>query len=593
VLLVGAALVVVQLAFRAWAVYGSWFEFDDFAWMSMSLHRHLGWSFLFQSYAGHLMPGGFLLSWVFAHLDPLNFWLPATALLVLQAVASVGCLRLLRSMFGDRWGILPPLAVYLFSVISLPTFMWWAAGINGLPLQVALFWGVHAHVAYLRTGRLRHALAAMAWTCFGLFFFEKTLYVFLVYGFLALAYFVDGWGVARLADLWRRYRAGVLTYSVTVVAYLALYSVTGLNFDPNKANDYPLGPIAANLVGLAFGSGIVGGPLRWLDRSSFSHTPDPSDLTVLLAWAAIAALVYEVGRTRARSGRAWLLVGLVLLADVMLLAAARAFVVGPGIALEYRYQGELTACVALSLALATMPLEGAHDRVAPKASSNFLDSGRYVLAATAVVAVLSMVSSLQYATRWQSGDAPKRYFAQLDRELGRSSSPADVANSAVPEYVLWGLAFPENQTGRMLAPLYGDKLRFTDSTEHLQVIDSRGRLRPAVIPSTRTIAKGPRPGCGYLIRRTERTIPFNGPVIGGGWWVRVGYLASGSGQMRIRLGSRSFDVSVHPGVHAVFVQADGEFDRVALRSLTPGMSFCTNDVILGMPQPAEPGGATP
>src|SRR3954454_18809067 len=193
------------------------------------------------------MPAGFLLSWVFAHTDPLNFWLPSTVLLLLQAAASIGCLRLLRTMFGDRWGILPPLAVYLFSVISLPTFMWWAAGINGLPLQVALFWGLHAHVAYLRTGRLRHAFVAMAWTCFGLAFFEKTLYVFLAYGFVALAYFVEGWGVARVADLWRRYRAGVVTYSVTVLAYLALYSVTGLNFDPNTANDYPLGPIAANL----------------------------------------------------------------------------------------------------------------------------------------------------------------------------------------------------------------------------------------------------------------------------------------------------------------------------------------------------------
>jgi hypothetical protein len=591
VLLVGTVLVLAQLAFRAWAVYGSWFEFDDFAWMSMSLHRHLDWSFLFQSYAGHLMPAGFLLSWVFAHTDPLNFWLPSTFLLLLQAVASIGCLRLLRSMFGDRWGILPPLAVYLFSVISLPTFVWWAAGINGLPLQVALFWGLHAHVAYLRTRHLRHAFLAMAWTCFGLAFFEKTLYVFPVYGFVALAYFVEGWGVARVTDLWRRYRAGVVAYSVTVLAYLVLYSVTGLNFDPDKANDYPLGPIAANLVGLAFGSGIVGGPLRWLDRSSFSHTPDPSDIMVLLAWVAIVALVYEVGRTRARSGRAWLLVGLVLLADVMLLAAARAFVVGPGIALEYRYQGELTACVAIALALATMPLLGAVEQVEPKAPSNFLDSGRYVLAATAVVTALSMVSSVQYATRWQSGDAPKRYFAQLDHEVGRLRSPADLANSAVPEYVLWGLAFPENETGRMLKPLYGKKLHFPDTTERLQTIDAKGRLRPAVIPSTRTIKKGPRPGCGYLVRGRERTIPFNGPVIGGGWWVRVGYLGSGAGQMRIRLGSSTFEVEVRRGVHEVFVQADGDFDSVGLQSVTPGVSFCTNDVILGLPQPAEPAGS--
>ncbi len=585
-------MVAVQILFRAWAVYGSWFEFDDFAWMSMSLNERLTPGFLLQQYAGHLMPGGFLLSYLFAHLAPLSFWLPATTLLLLQVVASVGCLRLLLSMFGARMGILPPLAIYLFSVISLPSFLWWAAGINALPFQIALFYGLHAHVGYLRTRQLRHAAVAMAWTAFGLLFFEKTLYVFVAYGVVALGYFATGWGLQRVRSLWHLYRAGILLYSAVVVGYLAVYSRLALNFDPNTANQYPLGPIAWKLVGIAFGSGIVGGPLHWFDRSSFSHTPDPPDMLVLLAWVAIAALVWEVSRTRRGSARAWLMAGLVLLLDVVLLAAARAFVVGPSIALEYRYQAEITAYVALGLALATLPVVGAADGAEPREASNFLDSRSYVRAAVALVVALSTVSSVQYALKWQAGDEPRTYFTNLSHQVAALHHAPVVADVAVPEFVLWGLGYPENQPRRLLK-MFGHRLRFARSTDDLKVIDDQGFLRTGIVPPTRTVAPGPRPGCGYVVRRLPRTIRFDGPVIGGGWWTRVGYLASGDGALRIRLGRTVFDEPIRRGLHNVFVQADGPFRSITLQVLTPGVGLCTNDIQLGTPVPFEPPAPAP
>lgn len=591
VLLLGVGMIGAQLAFRAWAVFGSWFEFDDFAWMSMSLHQRLSWDFLFQSYAGHLMPAGFLLSWIFAHVATLEFWPVASTLLALQALASIGCLRLLRHLFGDRPGILPPLALYLFSVVSLPSFLWWAAGINALPFQVALFFGLHSHVSYLRTSRLRYAVAAMAWTAFGLLFFEKTLYVFFAYGIVALGYFATGWGAARVAFLWRCYRPGIVLYTAVVIGYLAAYGQLALNFDPNRANDYPLGPVASKLVGVGFGPGIVGGPLRWLDRSSFSHTPDPPDLLVLLSWVAIAALVWEISRSRSRSGRAWLLVLVVLGANVLLLAAARAFVVGPAIALEYRYQGEISAFAALSLGLATMPLLGARETVQPREASHFLESRAYVIATTAVVVGLSLVSGLQYAVRWQGGDGPRLYFAHVRAELAARDAPVDLANTAVPDYVLWGLAFPENQPKRMLS-MFAAKLRFPRSTDDLVVIDHRGHLRSALVTPVRTVAPGPRAGCGYWVRQRPRTIAFNGPVLGAGWWTRVGYMASGQGTLRITLGHSVFDQPIRRGLHNLFVQADGRYRSITLQVLTPGVGVCTDDIQLGTPTP-NPHGRAP
>ncbi len=584
VLLAGVGMIVLQLAFRGWAVFGSWFEFDDFAWMSMALHHRLSWGFLTQSYAGHLMPGGFLLSWLYAHGATLQFWPVASTLLGLQALASVGCFRLLWHLFGNRPGILPPLAVYLFSVVSLPSFIWWAAGINALPFQVAFFFGLHSHVSYLRTHRLRFAVAAMAWTLFGLAFFEKTLYVFLAYALLALGYFATGWGPARLRSVWRSYRTGVVVYASVAIGYLVAYTRLALNFDPNTANDYPLGPIAAKLIGVGFGPGIVGGPLRWLDRSSFSHTPNPPDLLVLLAWLAIAALVWEIGRTRPGSGRAWLLVVAVLGVDVLLLAAARAFVVGPAIALEYRYQGEISAFAAVALGLATMPLLGAVQTVHRRGRSEFLDSRSYVSVATAVMVGLSMASGVQYAERWQHGDAPRTYFANLRSELATNRPPVEVANTAVPDFILWGLAFPENQARRMLA-MFGGKLRFPRATDNLAVIDGRGHIRPALVTPVRTVAPGPRPGCGYWVRQRPRTIPFNGPVYGGGWWTRIGYMASGRGTLRITLGDSVFDEPINRGLHNVFVEAGGRYRAVTLQVLTPNVGLCTDDIQLGNPVP--------
>ncbi|MGZ4437005.1 MAG: hypothetical protein ACXVWU_00120 [Nocardioides sp.] len=579
-------MVLVQIGFRAWAVYGSWFEFDDFAWLSMSMHRRLSWSFVLQDYAGHLMPGGFLLSWVFAHVALLDFWLPATTLLVLQAAASIGCLRLLRHLFGDRPGILPPLALYLFSVVSLPSFVWWAAGIDALPFQVALFFGLHSHVTYLRTHQLRYAFATTAWTLFGLVFFEKTLFVYVAYAVVALGYFATGWGAARLRSLWTSYGAGIALHAAFVLAYLAAYRQLALNFDPNTANDYPLGPIAGKLIGIGFGTGIVGGPLRWLDRSSFSHTPDPPDLLVLLSWLALGALLWEINRVRVGSRRAWFMVAGVLTLDTVLLAAARAFVVGPAIALEYRYQGEISAFAAIALALATMPLRGAVETVQPSGTSSFLDSPRYVSAATVAMVVLAMISSVQYAQRWQSGNAPHTYFSNIAREVAARRTPVDVANTPVPEFVLWGLAFPENQSKRMLA-MFGSKLRFPRASENLMVIDERGRLRMALVAPVRAVAPGPKPNCGYWIRQRPQTLPFNGPVIGGGWWTRVGYLASGAGTLRIVLGHTVFEEPIHRGLGNIFVQADGAYSSITLTVVSPGVGLCTDDIQLGTPVPDQ------
>ncbi|MGN6131699.1 MAG: hypothetical protein ACTHOK_15260, partial [Nocardioidaceae bacterium] len=305
---------------------------------------------------------------------------------------------------------------------------------------------------------------------------------------------------------------------------------------------------------------------------------------ILLSWLAIAALVWDIGRSRARSMRAWLLVVAALGVNVLLLAAARAFVVGPAIALEYRYQGEISAFAAVALGLATMPLLGARETVHRQNESPFLDSRAYVSAATVVVVLLALVSDVQYTVRWQGGDAPRTFFSNLRTELATRKTPIEVANTAVPSFVLWGLAYPENQARRMLS-MFGAKLRFPRATDELAVIDNRGYIRPALVTSVRTVAPGPRAGCGYWVRQQPRRIAFNGPVLGGAWWTRLGYMASGAGVLRVTMGHSVFDEPIHRGLHNLFVQPRGRFQSLTLQVLTPDVGLCTDDIQLGDPVP--------
>ena len=369
VVAVGLVLIAVWLGYRAWGLAGSWFYFDDLAFMSRAMNQPFDAGYLFESYGGHLMPGGFVAAWLLTRWAVYD-WTPwVISLLLLQAVAAVGMLRLLRSLFGPRPLVLVLLAGYLAYVFTLPAGLWWAAGINQWPLQIALVFGLHSHVAYLRTSRTRHLVATLCWTVGGLLFYEKTLLLFGVYGIVALCWFTQGDTTGRLRDLWARYRPAVVAHAVVAAAYLAIYVEYGLNFSPGDSSNQPWTPIAWNLVAVALLPGLVGGPLTWqpLTVGSFA---DPTQFTQLVSWLLVAAVVYYAYRTRTISRRAWAPLCFTLLANVALLASARANIVGPDIAREYRYQTESGALFVLCLGLAFLPLVGAREvnaRHAPRA----------------------------------------------------------------------------------------------------------------------------------------------------------------------------------------------------------------------------------
>ena len=65
---------------------------------------------------------------------------------------------------------------------------------------LALFCGLASHVTYLRTGRLRHAVAANVWIVAGITFNEKTALVYAVLGIVAYGFLCDAhWAREGLA----------------------------------------------------------------------------------------------------------------------------------------------------------------------------------------------------------------------------------------------------------------------------------------------------------------------------------------------------------------------------------------------------------
>jgi hypothetical protein len=588
-LLVGALLILLQLVFRGWALWGSWFYFDDLAFMSRAMNQPFGLDYLTESYGGHLMPAGFAIAWLLTQHAVFD-WAPwAMVILALQALASIGMFRLLLSMFGRRPVVLVLLTGYLAWVFTLPAGIWFAAAINQLPLQIALAFGLTAHLAYLRTRRTRHLVAAVLWVAAGLLFYEKTIYVLGLYGLVALCWFSAGKTPQRLRGLWDTYRTGVIVYVVLGAAYLGLYAAYGLNFSPGETADVSWGPIAWNLVGIAMTTALVGGPLEWQSLSP-GALADPSDIVMLVSWAAVALLVFYGWRSRTISKRAWSLLAFTTIGNVALLASARAGVVGPEIAREYRYQTETAAVAVLAIGLAFLPLVGAREEnvVRPDAPPGY--EGRRLVGLVAVaVAVLSVISSVRYVDLWQDGNPSKDYLDQVQASLDEASvdGPVPLVNDGVPQALLWAFRYPENTYAHLFRP-WADQMDFpSHAIDDIYTFDDDGRLRQAELVPARRMKqpKNTDADCAYPLTGPLTDVPLDGPVLGTGWWVAVDYDAATDTPVRVVAGDDHYDLELPEGEHTLWVQASGTFDTVVFKAYPDDADLCITDLELGTPSP--------
>lgn len=580
------ALIAAALVLRLWVLLSGFFYWDDYIFMGRAARLPLfGQDYLLGAHDGHFMPGAFAVTWVVERLGRLNFTLPVAVMALAQAGVWWAWYRLLVRMFGRRLPILAPLALVLFSSLAMPSSVWWAAALNGIPMQLGLILVAHGLLTW-RTGRHRAGVLLMSLATAGtLLFFEKGI-------LLAPFAFGLAWVLDERRPLRTSLRRTLVDYrvlwaalfgitAVYVLAYLALVDKT-----PLAPNDWAA---AADLVGRGFVLAVLptltGGPLLWQPVGYGSAIAVPPTWLVWVSAEVLLVLVVFTCWLRPRAARAWAFAGLYVAADLVLVVAGRLGpLVDPAVVQGLRYTADAIVPIALALGLALMPLVGESENPRARSVRRSVARHRTTSLIAAFVAVdlfvtLAVISQVGFRTIWRANES-RAWITESADSLSNAASSAAMLNQDVPERVLYPLATPYNGTEWVLAPL-AQRPPFSNSTTDLRLISEAGTLVDAVVEGP-TALPGPVPGCGWRLSGGGGSIALSADIVYFDHTVRIGYLAGADTPARIRLGNEAaVEVTLTKGVNVVFVRLTGGGPTLTISGLAPGVTVCTDDVAIG------------
>ena len=257
------ALIVGHLAVRSVLAFGGYFYWDDLILVGRAgTQPLLSAGYLLNDHDGHLMPAAFLLGGLITRLAPLVWTWPALSMVVLQLVASLALLRALHVILGWRPVLLIPLCFALFTPLAVPSFAWWAASLNYLPMLAALAWVCGDAVLLVRTGNRRYAVTGVLVYFGGLLFFEKSAVIpFVAFGVAALLHHVGG-GRHALRRVWR---SGATLWVPTLVLTAGWAVVYVVAVDQQRwSSDLPMTwELLRRSVTHGIVPGLIGGPWQW------------------------------------------------------------------------------------------------------------------------------------------------------------------------------------------------------------------------------------------------------------------------------------------------------------------------------------------
>ncbi len=586
---VALVLLIGQVALRCWMLVGSWFYTDDYRLLSQSRGEALDLDYLTTPFDSQFMPVGRFIAWVVSNSGEVaTGWGTAVTITMLTStLAAVACWWMLVSVFGARLEVLPLFALYLFSALSAPAFMWWAAGLNQLPLQAVWFAAVAAWVHYLRSGGVRWLAATTAVLVVGLLCYVKVLLVLPVLALVVLGYFASGGPRARLTTALRHYWPAAIAGATTAVLYVVYYAVAVPQpFVEQDRGSGLAGALADTMLGTAFGSSAIGGPWRWDTRNPPTGYADPPAWSVHLAWVVLVGTVVLGALLRRRTGRAWLLLALSLAGAFLLLLTTRAPIAGADIGLEMRYLTETVCALVLTLGLVWLPVRGAVESSEPRPRPLLAVAPTQVLAGVLTVAYLAgaVASTASYAHIWHTDNPGDTYLHRVSEAVDSQGS-LDLTGGTVPQDVMPGYSFPYN-TLESLVPLYTSRADFPLISGTLHTVTDDGAVAPTVIDPAVTSRQGPADECGWPVGASGRSIPLESGTLDVDWWLRIGYLSSQRTPVTVTAGEVSREATVNPGIGSLFVQATGAFDEVRISGLAPETTLCVDVIEVGT---AEPG----
>jgi hypothetical protein len=578
-------LIAIQLVWMAVLLAHFYFSQDDYFFLDRALAHGLNWPYLMSVDAGHMLPLGFAIAWAMARISLYNWPLTSLFILTLLAATCLALLRMLRTLFGNRPAILIPLAVYVFSPLSLTAVAWWSIALEILPLELAIFMAVDAHVRYLRSGRFRSALAAAGWLLLGMAAMDKGAVVPLLLFALTSAFFVEGrWAVAAVRAARRYWRAWVL-YGALLAGYGVLFVIQLLGSGAPTASPgaASLAHFASTLVGSTLVPGLLGGPWRW--QSFGSAAANPPVALQQLSWAVAALVVIVSCAYRRHAWRGWaILFAWLVVADIVPVAIGRLGVLGAGFAtlvgLQTRYVTDTLAVFVLCLGLAFLPLAGEQSVSRFRLSADTpteisRDIARSARAATVAVLAIFLAGSfwsLQSLEGITHTQAARSYIATARVAIAQAPHGAVIVDTSTPTMIMNSIFFPVwGNTLHVIGAMARD-----DPARHLSwsalphgvvpnlmIFDAKGRLRRAMIGGA---SSGPPPHGQHCWRVTTggTSVPVHASLFQWSWTVRLDYAGSAV-VLALRFGGKWAEVTLPAGAHAIYVPLAGAGKELTVR----------------------------
>lgn len=588
------ALIVVSVAWRAGLAARGWFSQDEFVLAAQVLDARLDADFLLRSFNNQPTPGGLLTAWLMVRLAGFASWPWVLMLAVGQAAVGVAVYRLLRDLLRPGWGLLVPLALFLFSPLTLEVSSLWLVGLLLLPVQLALVLAVRAQVRYLRTGRHRHLAMVVLWLLFGLLFDPKALLIAPLLFLLTLFLCTDGSPWRSLVTAVRRHWRVWLLLTVLSGAYLAFYLTR-----PARALDQVTSPGQAftflgDLVGATVVPGLLGGPWQWTYAGDGPPLVDPYPVAMWLSWLVLATLVVVTVRRRRSAVRAWLLLACYLgLVSAFFAVTRLGGVLGPMAGTVPRFVADVVPVAAICVGVALFGLRdaGEQDRYTPRplpglpGALNSVAVGRAVIAVLVAVGLGAVWSTVTFGDNWSTKHG-REYLATAQAEL--AAAPADTVflDTIVPDRVVSGYFWPDNLQSHFFRPAEHQP-EFVEVAELPVTFDAEGRIRPVRIDGVKVLP-GQVPDCGHLVESGRTTqIPLAAPVAEWPYVVEFGYLSSGDATVTLRLGEATREISVRSGLNKLYFPLPGAGDAIEVTINTPDISLCTKLITVGRVVPAS------
>jgi hypothetical protein len=635
-------LIAVQLWWSAALLAHTYFRQDDFRTFDRALANGFGWHYLMLVDAGHMAPLNFAVAWVLARVALYNWLLAGGVILLFVAAASFALLRVLRTLFGNRWAILIPLGLYLFSPLALAGVGWWSLAIETLPLDLAVFMALHAHIRYLRGGRLRDAAVAGGWLLLGMATMEKGVVIPLLLLAVTSGFFVEGrWAAATLTAL-IRYRRAWLLYGTLVAGYCVLFFLqlpTSRNQPGSPGSFSRLIDFVSSLVGTTLLPGVAGGPWRWLVFGSGYAEASPPPGLQQLSWILAVAVVIISCVYRVRAWRAWaILAGWIAVADILPVAIGRVGGAPPALlGMQARYLADGAPIVALCAGLAFLPVAGRPETsrfqlpaspvagLAGALTSPVVVQRLRILTAVLLGALLIgsfwSLTTLEAATNTRPA---RSYIATAQVAVAQAPRGTLIVNTPTPAMIMdpiffWTSGHTSQVIGAIARGVPGSHLNWTLSPRgvigHLMIFDSLGRLWPVTVegpasgpppqakpapahpakhPGQKAAskpAKQPARNCWAVTAGGVR-IPLHGSLYRWPWTARLSYSGPAT-VLAVSLGELWRSVPVPAGTHAVYVPVTGSGKVISVRQLGAAPGSCVTGVTVGSLQPDHTGAPIP